>query len=121
MINDIQISKNFKLREFECKDGNHQVMIHAELLSKLQTLRDKVGSSIVINSGYRTPEYNNKIGGVNESFHTKGMAVDIQIPKGYTVDSLAVLAKSVGFRGIGKYKTFLHVDVRPTLTQWDYR
>ena len=42
----------------------------------LDPLRAKVGK-IRINSGYRTPEHNAKVGGSPTSQHTKGEAVDI--------------------------------------------
>lgn len=121
MINEINISKNFKLREFACKGGSQEVKVHAELVAKLQLLRDRVGKAIVINSGYRTPEHNKRVGGVVDSYHVKGMAVDISIPSGWTVDRIAKLAKDIGFTGIGKYRTFVHLDVRPKLTEWDNR
>ncbi len=42
----------------------------------LDPLREKVGK-IRINSGYRTPEHNAKVGGSITSQHVKGEAVDI--------------------------------------------
>lgn len=121
MINEINISKNFKLREFACKGGTQEVKVHAEMIAKLQLLRERVGKPIIINSGYRTPEHNKRVGGSPTSYHMQGMAVDISIPSGWTVDRIAKLAKDIGFRGIGKYKNFVHLDVRPSVTEWDYR
>lgn len=37
-MNDIQISKNFKLSKFECSDGSQLVKLHENLLHKLQNL-----------------------------------------------------------------------------------
>lgn len=121
LINNIQVTPNFKLSEFACKCGCNQVIVHAELLSMLQILRTTIKVPIKINSGYRCPTHNKKVGGVSDSYHMKGYAVDISIPSGYTVDSIIVCAEKIGFRGLGKYKNFVHLDVRPTNTRWDYR
>lgn len=43
----------------------------------LQPIRDKWGESIFINSGYRSPILNRKVGGVPTSYHCSGNAVDI--------------------------------------------
>jgi len=119
-MNKIKISENFSLHEFECRDGSNLVKLDEELIDKLQKLRALVGKSIIVNSGYRTPEYNSKIGGAPKSQHMEGKAADIRVT-GVTPVQVAKLAKQVGFRGVGIYDTFTHVDVRPTPTEWDYR
>ena len=43
----------------------------------LQPVRDKWGEPIFINSGYRSPILNRKVGGVPTSYHITGNAVDI--------------------------------------------
>lgn len=120
-INDIRISKNFKLYEFECKDGNHQVVIHPKLLELAQNLRDRIGKPIIINSAYRTPEYNRKIGGSPTSQHLYGKAIDVRAVPGLTIDELAAHGRAVGFAGIGKYTWGCHFDVREDRAEWDYR
>lgn len=120
-INDVQLTQNFKMYEFECNDGNREVKVHPELIEKMQKLRDLVGKPIKINSGYRTKEYNAKIGGSRNSQHVEGTAVDLALPKGLTVDKFAEHAEKIGFRGIGKYPWGIHVDVRETVARWDYR
>ncbi len=44
----------------------------------LEVLRNKVGHPIVINSGYRSPQLNRKVGGAANSNHLMGCAVDIR-------------------------------------------
>ena len=44
----------------------------------LEVLRDKVGHAIVINSGYRSPQLNKKVGGAPTSNHLTGCAADIR-------------------------------------------
>ena len=43
----------------------------------LDPLRMVYGKPIYVNSGYRSPEVNKKVGGVANSMHLKGCAVDI--------------------------------------------
>jgi len=45
----------------------------------LEVLRKRYGGPIVINSGYRSPQLNKKIGGVPTSNHLTGCAVDIRV------------------------------------------
>ena len=44
----------------------------------LQPLRDAIGRSIMVNSGYRVTELNKLIGGSAKSQHTLGLAADIE-------------------------------------------
>ena len=45
----------------------------------LEVLRSRAGGPILINSGYRSPQLNKKIGGVPTSNHLTGCAVDIRV------------------------------------------
>ncbi len=103
---------NFLLKEFECKDGSRQVVLHGELLRRLQLLREALGRPVIINSGYRNPAHNKAVGGSPNSYHLRGMAADIRVP-GVSPQALAKAARKVGFNGIIAYATFVHVDVRP--------
>jgi uncharacterized protein YcbK (DUF882 family) len=116
-INDLQLTKNFKLSEFACNDGSSEIILDMDLVIKLQKLRDNIGKPIFINSGYRNKEYNKKVGGVTNSQHLLGKAADIRVD-GINVDELSRHAKIVGFNGIGIYKDFLHVDIRNKETNW---
>lgn len=114
--NNIQVSKNFVLSEFQSRDTG-EVILDAELLRRLQTLRDRLGRPIVVTSGYRTPEHNRAVGGATQSQHLYGTAADITCA-GISVAALYAAAETVGFRGIGKYSSFVHVDVRQTPARW---
>ena len=46
----------------------------------LQPVRDHYGKGVKVNSGYRHPEVNAKVGGSKTSDHCKGQAADIEIP-----------------------------------------
>lgn len=46
----------------------------------LQPVRDHFARGVKVNSGFRHPEVNAKVGGSKTSDHCKGMAADIEIP-----------------------------------------
>lgn len=119
--NDIQVSKNFKLYEFECKDGSNQVVLHPKLLELSQKLRDRLGKPVVINSAYRNQSHNRSVGGSPTSQHLYGKAIDVRAIPGLTIDQLASAGRNVGFTGIGKYSWGCHFDVRDRAAEWDYR
>ena len=48
------------------------------LATFLQTIRDELHLPIIVNSAYRSPEVNEKVGGVSSSYHVKGLAADIR-------------------------------------------
>lgn len=110
-LNDIQLSKNFKLREFQCKHC-HAVKLCPELLRRLQAMREECGRAIIINSGYRCATHNKSVGGATNSQHLSGRAADIQI-SGYSVSQMVALAeKYFGKGGIGIGSNYIHVDSR---------
>ena len=53
----------------------------------LQPLREKIKKPMIITSGYRNSEVNKLVGGVANSQHTKGQAVDFVI-NGMTVEQI---------------------------------
>ena len=48
------------------------------LAAFLQTIRNELHLPIIVNSAYRSPEVNAKVGGVSSSYHVKGLAADIK-------------------------------------------
>ena len=48
------------------------------LAAFLQTIRNELHLPIIVNSAYRSPEVNAKVGGVSSSYHVKGLAADIR-------------------------------------------
>ena len=112
---DLKLSKNFAINEFACNDGSKEITIDYELIDLLQKLRDILGKPIKVTSGYRTVTYNKKCGGIPTSLHLQGKAADIKVT-GMTPIALAKAADKMGFRGIGVYPTFTHVDVGGSTT-----
>ncbi len=113
------VSKNFKVIEFACKDGSDKIVIDTELVDKLQNIRDYFNAPVTINSGYRTASHNKAVGGASGSQHLYGRAADIVV-KGIHPEDVVQCAETVGFTGIGLYlrKNFAHVDVRQNHYFW---
>ena len=88
----MQLSEHFALGEFT--KSNHPEVYNIpshvaienmkRICGWLEVLRDRYNakysenSPIIINSGYRSPQLNKKVGGVSTSNHLTGCAVDIR-------------------------------------------
>lgn len=116
---NIALTKNFKVREFSCRDGSDVIFVSMDLVEVLQKIRDHFGKPVTINSGYRTAAYNKKVDGADFSQHMYGMAADISVsgvkPKDVAAFAETLLPKT---GGIGIYDTFTHVDVRAVKSRW---
>lgn len=108
---------NFQVREFACNDGSDEILIDRALVEALQKIRDEFGST-TINSAYRTPKYNAKVGGVSNSQHVKGKASDTVCRSGKPLE-VAMFAEALGLGGIGLYTSFTHIDTRSGKSRWD--
>ena len=78
------------------------------------------GRKVVVSSGYRNVFHNAKVGGADNSFHTKCMAADIFIPgvpKGKLI-RYAMGVDRVGGLGCYPGRTFIHIDVRNRPKGW---
>lgn len=123
----MNLTTNFTREEFDCKDGTK---VPAELMAnvtrlaeQLQILRDQLGESIHINSGYRTPAYNSKVGGKPASQHLQAKAADITCKSKSPKQLAAFIEKLIGqgvlkFGGMGIYPGFVHVDIRNGKARW---
>lgn len=114
-----KLSKNFKVREFACCDGSDPIFVAPALVDVLQDIRDYFGKAVNINSAYRTPTHNKKVGGETHSQHLYGVAADIVV-SGVTPKQVAAYAEKLlpNKGGIGIYSSFVHVDVRETKSRW---
>lgn len=112
----MKLSAHFDSSEFKCHDGSYKKP-DAKLIKVLELMREIAGKPIKVNSGYRSPAYNKKVGGSPNSQHVLAKAADIVIA-GMTPVEVAKLAEECGATGIGVYETFTHVDVRPSNARW---
>lgn len=107
-----QLSENFKIKEFACKDGSDKILVDVAFVqTHLQDIRSHFNKPVNVNSAYRTPVYNTRVGGARNSYHMQGRAFDISI-KGITPAEIARYAASIGVPGVIQYNTFVHVDSR---------
>jgi len=114
-------TKNFKLKEFESKDGSETpIALYGNIqrmMEQLEILRSHLGDNpIYITSGYRSPAHNKKVGGAARSQHLDAKAVDITV-KGYSpfeVQRAITYLMKEGLMqkgGLGIYKNFTHYDI----------
>jgi len=122
------LTKNFSKSEFDCncgcdmpEDVFDNVKLHAK---NLQVIRDFLNESIRINSGYRCPSYNSKVGGASKSQHLTGNASDL-VAHDHTPKQLAdvieglIRIRAIEEGGLGRYDTFTHYDRRGTKARWN--
>ena len=82
----MQLSQHFQLGEFTKSNYPEVYNIPSHVAIEnmkricgwLEVLRDRYGAPIIINSGYRSPQLNKRVGGVSTSNHVTGCAVDIR-------------------------------------------
>ena len=81
----------------------------------LEGLAKTFGRPLRINSAYRAPGYNRKVGGAKKSVHMEGKAFDVRWPVGSFSERIEFiqLVIDAGFTGIGTYNGFIHCDLGP--------
>ena len=84
-----------------------------ELWTKLENFAISLGRPITLNSAYRTPEYNAKVGGAKNSMHVQRKAADVQWGVTSVAGRVDMIQKAIdaGISGIGCYNSFIHVDI----------
>jgi hypothetical protein len=111
-ILDWQITKNFRISEFQCHCGCGDVKLSTPLANGLQAMRDILGA-ISVEAGYRCPKHNAElvkaIHASPTSEHMNGTAADIK--NNHDTWYMAKVAYICGFRHINVGKTYIHVDV----------
>jgi hypothetical protein len=105
---DVVSQNQFEAMELE---GAGWKKIDKVVLGKLARVSEYTGQQYVITSGYRSPAYNKSVGGVTNSLHTTGKAIDVRMPG--NKDEFIVAASRAGFTGIGVYNSFIHLDIGP--------
>lgn len=111
-----QLGEHFNLGELASRDGADFVIVHPDLVRLLEAIRAEFGV-IHVNSGYRTPMHNDRIGGKPCSYHIMGMAADI-VSRKATPAAVGKLAENLGAGGVGIYPSFTHVDVGKSFRRW---
>lgn len=110
---------NFTPKEISCK-GDGKIKVDPHSMDCLQDMRNYIAKPLIINSAYRSHEYNKKVGGAPQSQHLHGKAFDIRITDKVSREDIHKFAKMAGFKGFGDYNTFVHIDTGNT-RYWDLR
>lgn len=123
----MNLSPNFSIWEFASKDGApfplEVIRNLKKLADNLEVIRAEIGKPIKINSGYRSPEHNAKVGGVKDSLHLTGKASDIVVSRmnsfelGQVIERLIQQGK-IKQGGLGIYPNFVHYDIRGIKARW---
>lgn len=113
------MNRYFKREEFACKCGCGFAVVDYELLEVLTSVREHFGNAVIINSSARCEAHNKAVGGADGSKHKLGIAADIFV-KGFTAENVYSYLDSKYPKkyGIGKYRTFTHIDVRAGKARW---
>lgn len=102
---ELKDTKYFKVSEILCSDTAKKHNIDNTptddtiidnlnyTLNRLNEIREKYGKPIYINSGYRCDELNSLVGGVKDSKHRLGLAVDLR----WDIDLIDFLIKNCSF------------------------
>lgn len=106
--------KYFKDSEFTCKCGCGLNLQKDGIKRIADEIREHFGRPMIITSGTRCAKHNKAVGGVSNSWHLKGNAIDIIIP-GVSANELYAYAQQIVNRGSARYtykinSSALHID-----------
>lgn len=104
-----QIARDFTLAEVAHRWKGRYVVVQPHAVASLQRLRDDVGS-ITVNSGYRSPKYNDGVGGATHSRHMFGDGFDMD-PNAVSLSTLEDACQNNG-GFLVEYTSHVHCDFR---------
>jgi len=113
------LSAHFARPEFACRCGCGFDTVDSQLLEALEATRQHFGAPVIITSAARCETHNRNVGGSPNSQHRLGRAADIEV-KGVPPGTVALYLEATfaGRYGIGRYKTFTHIDTRGAPARW---
>lgn len=123
----------FTLDEFKCKCGKCELPTGCppdELIDILCKIREHYNAPLIINSGYRCPTHNAKVGGAKASRHTFGDAADFVV-KGVPTKEVWAFVRREFFEksdhlglaikhNADEFKGFVHLDTWKK-REWTYK
>lgn len=121
----------FTVDQFNSSDGGNMPLEVRNniknLIKELNVIQKEIGldKKLYVSSGYRSPQLNAKVpGAAKNSFHMKGMAVDLQsndISPGELANRIEKLISQGKIKqgGLGRYSSWTHYDNRGTKARWN--
>ncbi|MEM7047898.1 MAG: D-Ala-D-Ala carboxypeptidase family metallohydrolase [Pseudomonadota bacterium] len=116
---------NFAPEEVACRGcapdapcRRNRLAVDPQAMDCLQALRGRIGRPLRINSAFRCPYHNKRVGGAVRSRHRYGDAFDVSVIGWRKEDKRRLYdgARGAGFNGFGLYGSFLHIDTsRPRI------
>lgn len=103
-----------KYRHFTEKEVNGLEIV---LVMHLDDARDFSKTPFIIVSGKRSPQENASVGGVENSAHLRGLAVDLRAHTNEQRYQIVSSLLNVGFCRIGIYSDHIHADMDASLPQ----
>ena len=126
-----RISEHLATQEICCRCGcglgRNTHDIDPCVVAYFEIIRSVIKTPLIITSGLRCPDWNKKVGGVPDSIHCAGGALDIKYPTANDkISFLSLCDEVVGMGGVGQYETFVHIDCGdlyglPKYRRWDER
>ena len=117
----------FNKKEYACQCRCGLDTLDDKFLEKLNQLRQKLGTPIIINSGCRCVSHNKKVGGSSTSDHlpdAQGSCHGVDISCVTSNQRYAIIKEAVKiFNRVGIAKTFIHVGdavTNPSGVIWIY-
>ncbi|MGY6214964.1 D-Ala-D-Ala carboxypeptidase family metallohydrolase [Methylolobus aquaticus] len=117
------LSVHFSKAEFACHCGcgfgTRPGDVSPRLLVLLEQIRQQFDAPVTVVSGCRCQRHNRNVGGAAASQHLRGTAADIKV-QGVTPRQVADWLCQAYPRtyGVGRYRTWTHVDVRLSPSRW---
>lgn len=120
----MQLTKNFSLAELTATstgiDNSPSKDVINSLLALagnvLQPARERYGKAITVNSGYRSPAVNRRVGGAASSQHMTGQAADITTGSKEENRKLFAILETMDYDQLidEKDMSWIHVSYKPT-------
>ena len=95
------------------REGYDRLQVNVKIY--LARLQKAFGRELRINSAYRSPSYNRSVGGVPNSMHVEGCALDIAfdgVTNSATREEFLRYAYEAGFEWHKVYNSFVHIDIK---------
>ncbi len=103
----------FTVEEFACKHCG-KVIIDSRIVETVQRLREYLQKPVMVTSAYRCPVHNRRIGGVKNSAHVRGYALDVKCTNSEDRERILEFLMVHVVRRIGIHPKFIHFDIDPS-------